>query len=143
LTATKVRLSLTTFFVCMALGQPVGGPVSDQLSHAAPPIAAFILIALSSRYRQAAVLRRPAEFPDRAGLPGCALPILLPPLAGVDTDAKAVEMSTYATGRELRRSGMVGRLRKLVPHIAGQANLFSTPLRWRAKCAANARATAG
>jgi MFS family permease len=34
-TATKVQLSLTTFFVCMALGQLVGGPVSDQLSHAA------------------------------------------------------------------------------------------------------------
>ena len=28
--ATEVQLSLTTFFVGMALGQLVGGPVSDQ-----------------------------------------------------------------------------------------------------------------
>ena len=29
-TATQVQLTLTTFFVGMALGQLVGGPVSDQ-----------------------------------------------------------------------------------------------------------------
>ena len=35
-TATQVQLTLTTFFVGMALGQLVGGPVSDQRGRRRP-----------------------------------------------------------------------------------------------------------
>ena len=39
-TATQVQLTLTTFFVGMALGQLVGGPVSDQRGRRTPLLAA-------------------------------------------------------------------------------------------------------
>ena len=41
-TATQVQLTLTTFFVGMALGQLIGGPVSDQRGRRRPLIAAVV-----------------------------------------------------------------------------------------------------
>src|SRR3954453_8438658 len=47
-TATQVQLTLTTFFVGMALGQLIGGPVSDQRGRRRPLIAAIVLMTLAS-----------------------------------------------------------------------------------------------
>ncbi|GAA2109360.1 multidrug effflux MFS transporter [Microlunatus panaciterrae] len=47
-TATQVQLTLTTFFVGMALGQLIGGPVSDQRGRRRPLIAAVLVMALAS-----------------------------------------------------------------------------------------------
>lgn len=47
-TATQVQLTLTTFFVGMALGQLIGGPVSDQRGRRRPLIAALVLMTLAS-----------------------------------------------------------------------------------------------
>jgi DHA1 family bicyclomycin/chloramphenicol resistance-like MFS transporter len=47
-TATQVQLTLTTFFVGMALGQLVGGPVSDQHGRRRLLIAAVVLMTVAS-----------------------------------------------------------------------------------------------
>src|SRR4051794_26701569 len=47
-TATQVQLTLTTFFVGMALGQLIGGPVSDQRGRRRPLLAAIMLMTLAS-----------------------------------------------------------------------------------------------
>src|SRR5919199_3438643 len=47
-TATQVQLTLTTFFVGMALGQLIGGPVSDQRGRRRPLLAAIVLMTLAS-----------------------------------------------------------------------------------------------
>jgi DHA1 family bicyclomycin/chloramphenicol resistance-like MFS transporter len=47
-TATQVQLTLTTFFVGMALGQLVGGPVSDQRGRRRPLLAAVLVTSLAS-----------------------------------------------------------------------------------------------
>lgn len=47
-TATQVQLTLTTFFVGMALGQLVGGPVSDQRGRRRPLIAATLVMVAAS-----------------------------------------------------------------------------------------------
>ena len=47
-TATQVQLTLTTFFVGMALGQLVGGPVSDQRGRRLPLLAGVVLMTLAS-----------------------------------------------------------------------------------------------
>jgi len=47
-TATQVQLTLTTFFVGMALGQLIGGPVSDQRGRRRLLIAAVAVMALAS-----------------------------------------------------------------------------------------------
>jgi DHA1 family bicyclomycin/chloramphenicol resistance-like MFS transporter len=47
-TATQVQLTLTTFFVGMALGQLVGGPVSDQRGRRRPLLAAVLVMTLAS-----------------------------------------------------------------------------------------------
>jgi DHA1 family bicyclomycin/chloramphenicol resistance-like MFS transporter len=47
-TATQVQLTLTTFFVGMALGQLVGGPVSDQRGRRRPLLAAVVMMSLAS-----------------------------------------------------------------------------------------------
>jgi DHA1 family bicyclomycin/chloramphenicol resistance-like MFS transporter len=47
-TATQVQLTLTTFFVGMALGQLIGGPVSDQRGRRRPLIAAVLVMTLAS-----------------------------------------------------------------------------------------------
>jgi DHA1 family bicyclomycin/chloramphenicol resistance-like MFS transporter len=47
-TATQVQLTLTTFFVGMALGQLIGGPVSDQRGRRVPLIAAVVVMTLAS-----------------------------------------------------------------------------------------------
>jgi DHA1 family bicyclomycin/chloramphenicol resistance-like MFS transporter len=47
-TATQVQLTLTTFFVGMALGQLVGGPVSDQRGRRTPLLAAIVAITAAS-----------------------------------------------------------------------------------------------
>ena len=47
-TATQVQLTLTTFFVGMALGQLIGGPVSDQRGRRGLLIAAVAVMALAS-----------------------------------------------------------------------------------------------
>jgi DHA1 family bicyclomycin/chloramphenicol resistance-like MFS transporter len=47
-TATQVQLTLTTFFVGMALGQLVGGPVSDQRGRRRPLIAATLVMIVAS-----------------------------------------------------------------------------------------------
>src|SRR3954453_5503870 len=47
-TATQVQITLTTFFVGMALGQLIGGPVSDQRGRRRPLIAAIVLMSLAS-----------------------------------------------------------------------------------------------
>src|SRR5690348_14823728 len=46
--ATSVQLTLTTFFVGMALGQLIGGPVSDQRGRRRPLIAAIVLMSAAS-----------------------------------------------------------------------------------------------
>ncbi|MGC4864778.1 multidrug effflux MFS transporter [Micromonospora sp. DT53] len=46
--ATQVQLTLTTFFVGMALGQLIGGPVSDQRGRRRPLIAAIVLMSVAS-----------------------------------------------------------------------------------------------
>ena len=46
--ATQVQLTLTTFFVGMALGQLVGGPVSDQRGRKAPLLASIAVMAVAS-----------------------------------------------------------------------------------------------
>ncbi|NIZ91947.1 multidrug effflux MFS transporter [Kineococcus rubinsiae] len=47
-TATEVQLTLTTFFVGMALGQLVGGPVSDQRGRKRPLVAAVVVLTAAS-----------------------------------------------------------------------------------------------
>jgi DHA1 family bicyclomycin/chloramphenicol resistance-like MFS transporter len=47
-TATGVQLTLTTFFVGMALGQLVGGPVSDQRGRRRPLLAAILVMTIAS-----------------------------------------------------------------------------------------------
>ena len=47
-TATQVQLTLTTFFVGMALGQLIGGPVSDQRGRRGLLLAAVVVMALAS-----------------------------------------------------------------------------------------------
>jgi DHA1 family bicyclomycin/chloramphenicol resistance-like MFS transporter len=47
-TATQVQLTLTTFFVGMALGQLIGGPVSDQRGRRWLLIAAVVVMAVAS-----------------------------------------------------------------------------------------------
>lgn len=47
-TATQVQLSLTTFFVGMALGQLIGGPVSDQRGRRPLLITAVLLMTVAS-----------------------------------------------------------------------------------------------
>jgi DHA1 family bicyclomycin/chloramphenicol resistance-like MFS transporter len=47
-TATQVQLTLTTFFVGMALGQLVGGPVSDQRGRRIPLLAAILVMTAAS-----------------------------------------------------------------------------------------------
>jgi MFS transporter, DHA1 family, multidrug resistance protein len=47
-TATQVQLTLTTFFVGMALGQLIGGPVSDQRGRRRPLIAAILVMTVAS-----------------------------------------------------------------------------------------------
>jgi MFS family permease len=46
--ATEVQLTLTTFFVGMALGQLVGGPVSDQHGRRGPLLASLAVMTLAS-----------------------------------------------------------------------------------------------
>jgi DHA1 family bicyclomycin/chloramphenicol resistance-like MFS transporter len=47
-TATQVQLTLTTFFVGMALGQLIGGPVSDQRGRRGLLLTAVVVMALAS-----------------------------------------------------------------------------------------------
>jgi MFS transporter, DHA1 family, multidrug resistance protein len=47
-TATQVQLTLTTFFTGMALGQLVGGPVSDQRGRRRPLVAAILVMTAAS-----------------------------------------------------------------------------------------------
>src|SRR3954471_8699911 len=47
-TATQVQLTLTTFFVGMALGQLIGGPVSDQRGRRRPLLGALVVMSLAS-----------------------------------------------------------------------------------------------
>lgn len=47
-TATGVQLTLTTFFVGMALGQLVGGPVSDQRGRRVPLLAGIVVMTIAS-----------------------------------------------------------------------------------------------
>ena len=47
-TATQVQLTLTTFFVGMALGQLIGGPVSDQRGRRRPLVAAVLVMTVAS-----------------------------------------------------------------------------------------------
>jgi DHA1 family bicyclomycin/chloramphenicol resistance-like MFS transporter len=47
-TATQVQLTLTTFFVGMALGQLVGGPVSDQRGRRLPLVAGVLVMTIAS-----------------------------------------------------------------------------------------------
>lgn len=46
--ATQVQLTLTTFFVGMALGQLIGGPVSDKLGRRGLLLASLVVLAASS-----------------------------------------------------------------------------------------------
>jgi DHA1 family bicyclomycin/chloramphenicol resistance-like MFS transporter len=46
--ATGVQLTLTTFFVGMALGQLVGGPVSDQRGRRGPLMVSIVVLTLAS-----------------------------------------------------------------------------------------------
>src|SRR3954447_21168360 len=46
--ATGVQLTLTTYFVGMALGQLAGGPVSDQRGRRRPLLAALIVMLVAS-----------------------------------------------------------------------------------------------
>jgi len=47
-TATQVQLTLTTFFVGLALGQLAGGPISDQRGRRRPLIAAIVAMTAAS-----------------------------------------------------------------------------------------------
>ncbi|WP_246186734.1 multidrug effflux MFS transporter [Microlunatus speluncae] len=47
-TATQVQLTLTTFFVGMALGQLIGGPVSDQRGRRLPLLAGVMIMTIAS-----------------------------------------------------------------------------------------------
>ena len=47
-TATQVQLTLTTFFIGMALGQLIGGPVSDARGRRGPLLLALIVLTLAS-----------------------------------------------------------------------------------------------
>ncbi len=47
-TATQVQLTLTTFFAGMALGQLIGGPVSDQRGRRTPLLAALLTMTAAS-----------------------------------------------------------------------------------------------
>ncbi|MEV4267796.1 multidrug effflux MFS transporter [Kribbella sp. NPDC049584] len=47
-TATQVQLTLTTFFVGMALGQLIGGPVSDQHGRRIPLLVALLVTTAAS-----------------------------------------------------------------------------------------------
>ncbi|WP_432875410.1 multidrug effflux MFS transporter [Kribbella sp. CA-245084] len=47
-TATQVQLTLTTFFVGMALGQLIGGPVSDQRGRRIPLLTALVVMTAAS-----------------------------------------------------------------------------------------------
>ena len=47
-TATQVQLTLTTFFVGMALGQLIGGPVSDARGRRGPLLLALIVLTVAS-----------------------------------------------------------------------------------------------
>src|SRR3954447_25487638 len=47
-TATEVQLTVTTYFVGMALGQLVGGPVSDQRGRRRPLLAALVVMMVAS-----------------------------------------------------------------------------------------------
>jgi len=47
-TATQVQLTLTTFFVGMALGQLIGGPVSDQRGRRIPLLTAVLVMTSAS-----------------------------------------------------------------------------------------------
>ena len=46
--ATQVQLTLTTFFVGMALGQLIGGPISDQRGRRTPLLAALVVLTIAS-----------------------------------------------------------------------------------------------
>ncbi len=46
--ATEVQLTLTTFFVGMALGQLIGGPVSDQRGRRRPLLGSLIVMTVAS-----------------------------------------------------------------------------------------------
>ncbi len=46
--ATSVQLTLTTFFVGMALGQLIGGPVSDQRGRRGPLLTSIVVLTLAS-----------------------------------------------------------------------------------------------
>lgn len=52
--ATGVQLTLTTFFVGMALGQLIGGPVSDQRGRRAPLIVSIIVLVIARSARPSA-----------------------------------------------------------------------------------------
>jgi DHA1 family bicyclomycin/chloramphenicol resistance-like MFS transporter len=47
-TATEVQLTLTTYFVGMALGQLIGGPVSDQRGRRRPLLASLVVMMAAS-----------------------------------------------------------------------------------------------
>ncbi len=47
-TATQVQLTLTTFFIGMALGQLIGGPVSDARGRRQPLLLALIVLTVAS-----------------------------------------------------------------------------------------------
>jgi len=47
-TATQVQLTLTTFFAGMALGQLVGGPVSDRRGRRGPLLAGLVVLSAAS-----------------------------------------------------------------------------------------------
>ncbi len=47
-TATSLQLTLTTYFVGMALGQLLGGPLSDQLGRRRPLFSALVLMVVAS-----------------------------------------------------------------------------------------------
>ncbi|WP_246104608.1 multidrug effflux MFS transporter [Rudaeicoccus suwonensis] len=46
--ATQVQLTLTTFFIGMALGQLIGGPVSDRVGRRRPLLASLTVLAAAS-----------------------------------------------------------------------------------------------
>src|SRR4051812_14618646 len=46
--ASQVQLTLTTFFVGMALGQLVGGPVSDRVGRRGPLLVSLVVLAAAS-----------------------------------------------------------------------------------------------
>src|SRR3954465_3280344 len=49
-TATQVQLTLTTFFVGMATGQLVGGPVSDRIGRRRPLLVALAVLVVASAW---------------------------------------------------------------------------------------------